>query len=69
MEPFVPPQVVGLTDVEVMAGLGLTVTVLVAVFWHPVANAAVTVYVVFAVGDAITVAPVEDDSAVAGLQV
>ena len=68
MDP-VPPQIVGFAKVAVMAGLVLTVTVLLAVFVQPVAvNVADTVYVVLTVGAAPTTDPVAEESAVVGLQ-
>jgi hypothetical protein len=49
-------------------GVEFTVTVTVAVFVQPFALVPVTVYVVVAVGDAVTVAPVVALNPVAGAQ-
>ena len=63
-----PLQIVAVAGVIVTVGLGFTVTVTVAVFVHPFPSVPVTVYVVVVVGLAVTVAPVDEDKPVAGLQ-
>ena len=61
-------QIMAVAGVMAMVGNGFTVTVMVALFWQPSLPRPVTVYVVVAVGLAVTVAPVVVARPVAGLQ-
>jgi hypothetical protein len=70
-----PPLAVSVADAPLqietpepalIAGNGLTVTVTVALFVHPLLVMPVTVYVLVVVGLAITVAPVVAERPVAG---
>jgi ABC-type sugar transport system substrate-binding protein len=54
-------------DTEIV-GSGFTVTVVAAVFWHPLMSVPVTVYIVVAVGEAKTDAPVPTDRPPVGVQ-
>ena len=63
-EPVPPGQIL----MPVVTGEGITVTVTISVFVHPVALVPVAVYVVVLTGLAITAAPVIADNPVAGDQ-
>jgi hypothetical protein len=64
-----PLQMEGAEGVLVTVGRGFTVTVTVVVLVQPAALTPVTVYVVVAVGEAVTAAPVVALNPVAGDQV
>jgi hypothetical protein len=65
---LLPVHIEGAEGLIVTTGKGLTVTVTVAVLVQPAALVPVTVYVVVAVGDAVTVVPVVELKPVEGVQ-
>jgi hypothetical protein len=56
-------------DPPLIDGNGLTLTVTLAVFTHPLASVPVTVYVIVATGFAVTDEPAVEESEVPGAQV
>ena len=68
MVPLLLTAQTGAEDESVPVGLCITLMVVLAVLVHPLAPVTVTVYVLVADGNAITVGPVLIDRSPAGLQ-